>query len=371
KKESNGNFISRLQETEKKAKFCLDEKSRLRRSVEEEETKEKQLLSKIEELKNEIKSQKKTLEITKETLSRKKSDENAILSSLTMFESEASSGLRDIDKNLNEVGGECKKNVERLNLLIDLLFVFEELFIQQRQRSPSSRHSDDEINCRTSVSTDTFNEESPERVQEEGTDSINERIPTTTAKEIMQVEREFVVENAETVIQDTKEKLENILADDDQQPSTEESVSLKDECNRYVKLFKDKEKDNLKKSERIYDLIDGIKEKTEEMLKNNSQLWKIASKIKTMLYKNKKLRKLVKNYPNELVNEQHGFCHTTWDDLINKGESVHNILGKENKFLKMLITKLAESKAYDFDLYTCACKEKETFMQKVSTANKC
>ncbi|KAF8796548.1 hypothetical protein HNY73_000909 [Argiope bruennichi] len=367
RKDSNGNFISRLQEVEKKAKFCLEEKSRLRRSVEEEETKEKQLLKKIEELNTEIKSQKNTLENVEEILSKKKSDENSLVSSVTKFESEVSSGFRDIDRNLDDVNSEQKKNIEGLNSLIDYLFMFEELFIQQRKKSPSSRCSEDEISSRTSISTDTLN---AAEVQIKRTDSADETIPTTTAKQIMQVKRESVVENAQMVIQDTKQKLEKTLANDDQYHFIEESTSLKDECNRFVKLLKDEENENLKKSERIYDLLNSIKNETEELLKNNSQLWRIAAQIKIMLYKNKKLRKLVKDYANALEIEQHGFCHETWDDLIKKAELIYNILGKESKFLKTLITKVAESKAYDFDVYTFACKGKEIFMYKVPIANK-
>lgn len=353
-----------MHEVERKTKFCLEEKARLRRSIEEEETKEKQLLKKIEELETEIKSQKKTFEITKETLSRKKSDEDAILSLITAFETEASSGMSDVDKNLNKVDEEHNRNMERLSILADLLFEFEELFSQQRLRSPFSRRSDDE-NCRTLISIDTFNKESPERVKNGGTDSKNERIHTSTVKEIMQVRRESILEEAETVIQDTKEKLDRtLMADDDQELSTDLPENFKDECNKFVKLFKDKDKENLKKSEHIYDLIDRIKEKTEEMLRNNSQLWRIASQIKIMLYTNKKLQKLVKNYSNTLVNEKHGFRHTTWDEFIHKGESIYNILGKKNKFLKSLIISIAASKAYDFDLYTFSCKRKEIFSQQ-------
>ncbi|GIZ01188.1 hypothetical protein CEXT_87731 [Caerostris extrusa] len=85
------------------------------------------------------------------------------------------------------------------------------------------------------------------------------------------------------------------------------------------------------------------------------------------MHKNKQLRMLAIN--NQVVTEgdEHGFCHTTWDELIAKGKTVFSILKKENRFLKELIVNTIGSKANDFDLNNSfTCKSKEFFAQRLS-----
>ncbi|GFT22236.1 uncharacterized protein NPIL_130051 [Nephila pilipes] len=371
-KTPNGSILFRIREIEKKMKFYLKDKHELRRSLEEEEIRENSLLHKIAELKDETVSQKKILDTTEDTLENQKKDEEKHLCSTFMSDLNSSFGLSDVKEMLYEVEEEYQKKMELCGSLTKLIFKFEEFYSDPGLRSSLPKHADNDKSSSTSISTDTFDE--VVHSQHEYTDTDIEKFISEKPNKQEPKLDENASDHSQSIIRNYSysirtDEIQNTV-DEDQELVIEEFISLNstDECQKLSSSFEAIQKEISEKSENVYNLFDSIKDQTEQLLNSYSQLWKIVLQIKMMMYKYKNLKKLSKHFVKKSDNKENGFCHDASVELFTEGEMVLNILRKENKFLKMLITSVYGSKTYDFDLFrSFSRKSKELFYAKVKT----
>ncbi|GIY55096.1 uncharacterized protein CDAR_177031 [Caerostris darwini] len=354
-KDENDVFLSRLREIEKKTKFCLEDKSKLKRALDKEKTKENLLLGKITELETETNSHKKVYESTEKTLASRKNDGEKLIFCASELDCAFVNDLCDINTKLFDVDAQHKQKLERLNLLVNTMLKFEEIYTEQQQRSDLSSSTDVNKMSITTMSTDTYNEEDKLPLKIIGENYDRKSSPGR-----------FEKQEQDSIVEDVKNELMCFANIDHHKCdcSSEESENL---ALSIFYLFENQEYENFQKSQQIYQVIEDTKIRTEDFLRSHSKLWKTVAHIKIMMYKNNQLRVVAKHNQAVTEDDEHGFCHTTWDELIAKGKTVFHILKKENRFLKELIVNTIGSKANDFDLNNSfACKSKEFFAQRLS-----
>ncbi|GFR03307.1 uncharacterized protein TNCT_473891 [Trichonephila clavata] len=366
----NSSLIYRLREMEKRMKFYLKDKHELRRALEEEELKGNNLLHKIADLQNESVSQKNTLNVTEETLENQKNDEEKFLCPTIMSEFNSTFGLGDLKENLYEMDEEYEKKMEFCNSLSDLIFRFEEFYADIKLRSSLHKDAANSKSSRTSISTDTF--DGINTSQYEYIDQDIEKINTDTLEEQGNEFKEQYPDHFQNITRNYSfsEEFARNTVDENQEQVVNEFIrsDSRSERERLASSFESIEKRISEKTEQVYDLLDNIKHQTEQLLNSYSQLWKIVTQIKMMMYKYKRLKKLSKYFEKKSDSKENVFCHDACAELFTEGGMVLNILRKENKFLKMLINSVFGSKAYDFDLFcTYAEKSKELFYAEIKT----
>ncbi|GFY10922.1 uncharacterized protein TNCV_1124441 [Trichonephila clavipes] len=369
-KSPNNSLIHRLREMEKRMKHCLKDKHELRRSLEEEEIKGNNLLHKIAELKNESVSLQNTVNVTKETLENQKNDEEKFFCSTVISELNYTFGLSDLKENLYEMEEEYEKKMEFCRSLSDLIFKFEEFYSDFKLRISLAKEIANSKSSRTSISTDTF--DGVNTSQYEYIDPDIEKINTETLKEQVDEFKELYPNHSQSVTRNYPFSEEFALnaVDENQEQVVNEFIRSDSESERekLSSSFNSIEKRISEKTEQVYDLLDNIHHQTEQLLKSYSQLWKIVTQIKMMMYKYKRLKKLSKYFTKKSDSKDNVFCHDVCAELFTEGGMVLNILRNENRFLKMLINCVFGSKAYDFDVFrTYAEKSKELFYAEIKT----